>query len=177
MIELWNITAARIGFDPAGVVERGHGLAGAYPGYGSVEARLAELLALPSGWDGYRGVATTAVVARRVHELLHASLSVDARLPSIVPGASGDVQLEWHLEGIDLEVGVSEEPAVEIRLWTPDTGDNGFETVIEMRDVPEDGTCVCGHGASEAAERDLRGARSVLRMAKGRDAPKPDGGN
>jgi hypothetical protein len=65
-----------------------------------------QLLALPDNWDSYG--------ARPVEmSLLEVALGLVAILwndntppPALVPMQSGGVQLEWHTNGIDLEIGV-----------------------------------------------------------------------
>jgi len=38
--------------------------------------------------------------------MLEATCGADAPIPQIVPGASGDLQIEWHLAGGDIELHV-----------------------------------------------------------------------
>ena len=66
--------------------------------------RLAELLTLSVGWDGYRGVpakAHTAGLADRIAKTM--SHYGD---PAAVPGADGSIQLEWHQNGYDIEIDI-----------------------------------------------------------------------
>jgi hypothetical protein len=73
-----------------------------------IENALTKLRSLPTGWDGYRGIPVTEVVSRRVHALLAAILLPVGRYPSLVPGSRGEVQVEWHSYGVDLEIEVAE---------------------------------------------------------------------
>lgn len=103
----WDFIASVLGFDPRrlhdGIVDP----ARPYPQRDGVQRRLQDLKALPDGWDGYRGRGVTEMTADRVHAVLAACLSPTGRYPSIVPGPSGDVQVEWHWGGVDLELGIS----------------------------------------------------------------------
>lgn len=66
--------------------------------------RFNEIVSLPVGWDGYQGVAvkfTTAQFAAQVIERLYVD---DLEAPSVVPGSDGSVQIEWHINGYDVEL-------------------------------------------------------------------------
>ena len=72
----------------------------------AVQARLQELIRLENGWDGYEGQPVgfgNAVFAVRVLESICVG---DTPAPSIVPGSAGDLQLEWHLPGGEIELHV-----------------------------------------------------------------------
>lgn len=72
----------------------------------SVGRRLGELVSLPTGWDGYVGLPVDFLTAHFAMSMLE-SICVDStEPPQIVPGTSGDLQVEWHtLEG-DVELHV-----------------------------------------------------------------------
>jgi hypothetical protein len=66
--------------------------------------RMNELLRLRPGWDTY---VARPVARRNVQGALHFLLRVmaaDTPSPTIVPVSDGGVQLEWHREGLDVEV-------------------------------------------------------------------------
>lgn len=109
MSEHWNHIASVVGFDPRRLEACGFDPERRHPQRDGVQRRLGELQALPEGWDGYRGRAVSEKTADRVHAVLAACLLPTGRYPSIVPGPSGDVQLEWHFCGVDLEVGISDD--------------------------------------------------------------------
>ena len=96
---------------------------------------------LPEGWDSYgaQPVATKSI-DNLVH-LLWQVVHLDVPTPSIVPTVSGGIQLEWHRQGIDLEIEIpsSGSPVVsyedletghewerEINLW-----DNVLPSLLE----------------------------------------------
>ena len=72
----------------------------------SVLARLRELRQLPYGWDGYRGVAVSYENAHFAAQVILQICGINAPAPSIVPGSSGDLQIEWHTLHGDLELHV-----------------------------------------------------------------------
>jgi len=64
------------------------------------------LLDLERGWDSYDGlpadertVAKAAAIGNRLADLF-------TYPPSYVPLSSGDVQIEWHCDGWDVEIAV-----------------------------------------------------------------------
>jgi hypothetical protein len=72
-----------------------------------VSQRLQELVRLPVGWDGYRGLPTRFEVAAFAYRVLESVCTSRDPEPQIVPGADGDLQIEWHLEGGDIELLIS----------------------------------------------------------------------
>ena len=96
----------------------------------TVEARLQELIRLETGWDGYEAPPVgfgNAVFAVRVLESICIG---DTPAPSIVPGNAGDVQLEWHLPGgeIELHVGAPND----VHAWRCLTGTHPLEESIVL---------------------------------------------
>ena len=61
-----------------------------------VVARLDELVRLERGWDGYCGVSVSFENAHFTLRMLEATCGFNAPAPQIVPGAEGDLQVEWH---------------------------------------------------------------------------------
>lgn len=69
-------------------------------------ARLQELINLNLGWDGYLGQPVqyvNAIFAQKVIERVCGNNNIE---PSLVPGASGDLQIEWHTLKGDIELDV-----------------------------------------------------------------------
>jgi hypothetical protein len=71
-----------------------------------VEAKLEALIRLPDGWDGYQGVPVSFANAVFSLRMLESVCDTDSPSPQIVPGTNGDLQLEWHLPGGDVELHV-----------------------------------------------------------------------
>lgn len=72
----------------------------------SAQQRLEELLRLEEGWDGYNGFPVSFANAMYAFRVLEAICRPDTPAPQIVPGSSGDLQLEWHEQGGDVELWV-----------------------------------------------------------------------
>jgi hypothetical protein len=72
-----------------------------------VRSRLAQIAALPVGWDGYGSERIGTDIRSFAREILYSSMTKDQMAPSIVPISGGGLQLEWHtFKGdIELEIG------------------------------------------------------------------------
>ena len=77
--------------------------------YQPVVQRLFDLTRLPRNWDSYGGVAVTSANARDALWFLVRFLESASVPPWVVPLSDGGVQLEWHRDGVDLEVVFSHE--------------------------------------------------------------------
>ena len=73
---------------------------------GPVRERLLQLCTLPQGWNGYDAGSVDVAVANHTLRILEQICGPDTPTPSIVPGINGDVQIEWHLDDIDIELHV-----------------------------------------------------------------------
>ena len=74
--------------------------------FAMLNERLGELVRLNKGWDGYQGqpvLYPNAVFAQKIIERVCGNNNI---MPSIVPGTSGDLQIEWHTLGGDVELHV-----------------------------------------------------------------------
>ncbi len=96
----------------------------------SVIRRLNELTALQAGWDGYGGVSVTFENAYFAMQVLEACCRSDDPTPQSVPGASSDLQIEWHLERGDIELHILEPN--DVHAWHVDenTGFDGEEVSL-----------------------------------------------
>lgn len=95
-----------------------------------VEVRLQELVRLSPGWDGYQGQPVsfgTAVFALRV---LESTCKSATPTPQIVPGTSGDLQLEWHLASGDIELHVH--APNDVTAWRLVPGVVPFEEEVQL---------------------------------------------
>ena len=66
--------------------------------------RIRELVMLPVGWDGHDGRPVDIDLAAFAVQFLLQMLEPDGPAPQIVPLSYGGIQLEWHEQGIDLDV-------------------------------------------------------------------------
>lgn len=72
-----------------------------------VEERLKFLVEdLAPNWDGYGGRRVSLLNALFALRMLEATCGDDAPVPQIVPGHSGDLQIEWHTSLADVELHV-----------------------------------------------------------------------
>lgn len=103
------------------------------------EERLNELVSLEQNWDGYGAgpvLFTTASFAIRV---LEAICFDDTSVPEIIPGTSGDLQIEWHEGNRDIEIHVIApnrvhacyRPNVDLDQWKELTLTNDFAIVAD----------------------------------------------
>ena len=83
---------------------------------------LNTLLALDEDWDSYGARKVSMESASTAIKILLYIMEDDTPLPSIVPKTSGNVQLEWHRSGIDLEVEVT--PSGKFSMFYEDERDN-----------------------------------------------------
>ena len=68
-----------------------------------VRARLKELLDLPQGWDSYGAGCIDPKAVDAASRLLDV-LDHD---PAVIPTSHGGIQLEWHRDGLELEVEIN----------------------------------------------------------------------
>jgi hypothetical protein len=72
----------------------------------SLTKRFEDVVSLMPGWDGYQGRPVSFSVAVFAANLLEAIYVETLDAPSIVPGADGSLQIEWHMFGFDIEVDI-----------------------------------------------------------------------
>ena len=68
---------------------------------------LAEVCELPADWNSYGAQQINQSAANFALKLFEQITYDETPLPQLIPLASGAVQLEWHLAGIDLELEVN----------------------------------------------------------------------
>ncbi len=89
-----------------------------YPHIKEVNNRLQELVRLEQGWDGYKGEPVTLENANFAIRMLECLCFYNTPVPQIVPGVSGDLQVEWHTSSIKIELHVVSPNNV--YFWTND---------------------------------------------------------
>jgi hypothetical protein len=72
----------------------------------ALSRRFDELVSLPKGWDCYSGIAVTFTTAKFAADLLERLFVDGVPEPQLVPGSDGSVQIEWHVNGFDVELDV-----------------------------------------------------------------------
>ena len=95
-----------------------------------IRERLQALMALPAGWDGYSSPPVSPGVAAFALDIIEQCCTHETPPPSIVPGSSGTLQIEWHLERGDMELFIV--APGEVDAWYKDrsTGPNGVEAPL-----------------------------------------------
>jgi hypothetical protein len=63
-----------------------------------------DLLTLPPNWDSYQAGTIDPKVVHDAMNFINAALGPTSPAPRVVPLSSGGLQVEWHRNGIDLEV-------------------------------------------------------------------------
>jgi hypothetical protein len=96
----------------------------------AVKKQLEELVRLPTGWDGYAGEAVSLLNAYFALRLLEGVCGSDAPVPQIVPGSSGDLQIEWHTTRGDIELYVRAPNDVLAWHSNAQTGPDGEELAL-----------------------------------------------
>lgn len=92
-----------------------------------LESKIEALVQLQPGWDGYNARPVSLTNAFFALNMLERLYSPAIPPPDLVPGFSGDLQAEWHIGGVDLELHVKGPNEVHAWRATPNTGDDGEE--------------------------------------------------
>lgn len=91
------------------------------------QQRLNHLCSLRNGWDGYRGRPTRIDVGYFAIQLLQMIASCATPEPSIVPLSSGGLQIEWHLEHIEIEITIRAPSDVTVWMYESNGDEDGME--------------------------------------------------
>jgi hypothetical protein len=89
----------------------------------SLEKQMLAMFALQPGWDTYYGRQITVDSAEAALSFASTYLEPETVDPWLVPLADGGLQLEWHENGVDLEVAFPETDDPELYALDLDTGD------------------------------------------------------
>ena len=89
----------------------------------STSDRIIELVRLPFGWDGHDGRPVNFDVADFAVQILLQTLELDGPAPLVVPLSYGGLQLEWHEQGIDLEIEVEAPNRIFVSFEDRETGE------------------------------------------------------
>lgn len=84
--------------------------------------RLAGLARLEPGWDGPQSEAISDMSLIAAQWFLRASMRDTTVPPNVVPTRTGGVQFEWHARGLDVEVEISRDAAVNVYIADLDSG-------------------------------------------------------
>lgn len=102
-----------------------------------VGRRLEELIRLPKGWDGYGGLPVDFLNAYFALSMLESICANSSEVPQIVPGVSGDLQIEWHTLKGDVELHVLSPNKVRAWYSKVDGSEEGLELTNNFRQVAQ----------------------------------------
>lgn len=95
-----------------------------------VLCRLEELVRLEPGWDGYTGLPVSFENATFTLQMLDLICGAETPAPQIVPGSSGDIQIEWHNAAGDIELNVL--GPNDVHAWKCMVGDEEDGVELEL---------------------------------------------
>jgi hypothetical protein len=100
----------------------------------AAEERLRELLELPFGWDGHRGIAADPTVVDFTYKVLEGIMLPRVPLPSIMPLSYGGILLEWHRKSWDIEIEIAAPGNLFVNTHNLVTGDEDeFELKSDLK--------------------------------------------
>jgi hypothetical protein len=92
---------------------------------------LGNLFLLPASWDSYRAHAPDPSCVLAAWRLLTAVMRDDSPVPAVVPTVRGGVQLEWHRNGVDLEIEIVAPREFVVSLEAEASGEAWEKTLTE----------------------------------------------
>ncbi len=90
-----------------------------------IEASIIELMNLPRGWDGYDGLPVQPDVAENARRFTARIERSTQLVPVVVPLSDGGLQLEWFVDGYEVEVVIV--PSGTVYVDFECTGDGRYE--------------------------------------------------
>lgn len=93
--------------------------------------RLEELIRLENGWDGYQGLPVSFENAAFALRMVETISNWNTEAPQIVPGYSGDLQVEWHTLKGDLELHIEKPNKVIAWYWHVNDESEGEELQLK----------------------------------------------
>ena len=82
--------------------------------------RVRQLCQLPDNWDSHKAKSVKFESAVNAIRLFCEIMFEQSPMPDVVPTVRGNLQLEWHVHGIDLEVEVLDSGVIVVGLETDD---------------------------------------------------------
>jgi hypothetical protein len=79
---------------------------------------FAGVLELPPGWNSYNARAVDPRTIESAGRLLASVMEESTPPPAVVPTVRGGVQLEWHRNGLDIEIAIN--PSLPIAVYAVD---------------------------------------------------------
>jgi hypothetical protein len=98
--------------------------------FAEVNCKLNKLASLPNNWDGYGAKAVLFENANFALNILSNICDASHQAPTIVPGSSGDLQIEWHTTQGDLELHII--APYQVHAWYSVLGENPIEEELTL---------------------------------------------
>lgn len=92
------------------------------PNLETVVTKINELLQLQPNWNSYRSAPISPKSAVNSLRLFSQVMYDETPAPQMVPTAAGNVQFEWHVNNVDLEIEVSADGEVHCFFADLNTG-------------------------------------------------------
>jgi hypothetical protein len=102
---------------------------------GGAEKALQGFLDLPVNWDSYGARRIDPYIVTTGIQLLNDYIPQDSPPPHVVPTSRGGVQIEWHTQGIDLEIEVVSSDRLQIFYESPKEPEQEFESNFPFTDL------------------------------------------
>jgi len=97
------------------------------------EKTLRGFATLPKGWDSYRAMSIEAHVVVGAIELLHRIIQHNTLKPTVVPTNRVDIQIEWHTQGVDLEIEITPHEGIRLLYDNPqEDAEEEFELGLDL---------------------------------------------
>lgn len=137
--EGWTVSSPGnvVFYYPSAVSERGRATAEeASPGLpAEFEAAIAELVKLPKGWDGYKGIPVRPEVAERARRFMEVAVKCTQFVPDVVPLSDGGLQLEWFVGAYEIEVLIASDGVAQVCFECTDDGQGREFSLGEPFDI------------------------------------------
>lgn len=96
-----------------------------------VISRIVSFARLPPNWDSYHAKEVDPLLIESALQFLIQEIPRSLPLPSAVPTTAGGIQLEWHCNGVDLEIAFRSPR--NLHVWFEDLID-GSESEFSITD-------------------------------------------
>jgi hypothetical protein len=88
---------------------------------------------LPDGWDSYGAKSIEPHVVDAAIELLHRIVQHNTLKPAVVPTNRGGIQIEWHTQGVDLEIEITPHGGIRLLYDNPqEDAEEEFELGLDL---------------------------------------------
>ena len=81
---------------------------------------FSELLSLPPDWDSYGAAKISKDSVENALQLLFNIMHHNTPRPHVIPTTGGNIQLEWHMFDIDIEIETGRNPTGQFNLFFED---------------------------------------------------------